>query len=179
MYGRIHTSTATVAVLPEADEVDVDVNPEDLRIDIFHSGGAGGQNVNKVLMSSLLLSTGFSGIISLVILLGGDFLILIVFGSAYHPVNVYLPLFIIVSLLYGAVNILMIFNVSLNNYFFNVPLFIGLFIEFFGIILFHQSIEAVLGVMLLAVCFITACMIILLIVKENIDKKIEKQPDLA
>ena len=46
--GRIHTSTATVAVLPEADEVDVDVNNEDLRIDIFHSGGAGGQNVNKV-----------------------------------------------------------------------------------------------------------------------------------
>jgi peptide chain release factor 1 len=46
--GRIHTSTATVAVLPEADEVDVDINPEDLRIDIFHSGGAGGQNVNKV-----------------------------------------------------------------------------------------------------------------------------------
>jgi len=46
--GRIHTSTATVAVLPEADEVEVDVNPEDLRIDIFHSGGAGGQNVNKV-----------------------------------------------------------------------------------------------------------------------------------
>ncbi len=46
--GRIHTSAATVAVLPEADEVDVDISPEDLRIDIFHSGGAGGQNVNKV-----------------------------------------------------------------------------------------------------------------------------------
>ncbi|NQT31010.1 MAG: peptide chain release factor 1 [Deltaproteobacteria bacterium] len=46
--GRIHTSTATVAVLPEADEVEINVNPEDLRIDIFHSGGAGGQNVNKV-----------------------------------------------------------------------------------------------------------------------------------
>jgi peptide chain release factor 1 len=46
--GRIHTSTATVAVLPEAEEVELDVNPDDLRIDIFHSGGAGGQNVNKV-----------------------------------------------------------------------------------------------------------------------------------
>jgi peptide chain release factor 1 len=46
--GRIHTSTATVAVLPEAEEVELDVNQDDLRIDIFHSGGAGGQNVNKV-----------------------------------------------------------------------------------------------------------------------------------
>lgn len=46
--GRIHTSTATVAVLPEAEEVDIDVDEKDLRIDIFHSSGAGGQNVNKV-----------------------------------------------------------------------------------------------------------------------------------
>jgi peptide chain release factor 1 len=46
--GRIHTSTATVAVLPEAEDVEVDIRPEDLRVDIFHSGGAGGQNVNKV-----------------------------------------------------------------------------------------------------------------------------------
>jgi peptide chain release factor 1 len=46
--GRIHTSTATVAVLPEADEVDVHINPDDLRIDIFHAGGHGGQNVQKV-----------------------------------------------------------------------------------------------------------------------------------
>jgi peptide chain release factor 1 len=46
--GRIHTSTATVAVLPEAEEVEVEVGESDLRIDIFHSGGAGGQNVNKV-----------------------------------------------------------------------------------------------------------------------------------
>ncbi|MDO8670438.1 MAG: peptide chain release factor 1 [Dehalococcoidia bacterium] len=46
--GRIHTSTATVAVLPEVEEVEVEVNPDDLRIDVFCSGGAGGQNVNKV-----------------------------------------------------------------------------------------------------------------------------------
>lgn len=46
--GRIHTSAATVAVLPEAEDVDVHINQEDLRIDIFRSGGKGGQNVNKV-----------------------------------------------------------------------------------------------------------------------------------
>jgi peptide chain release factor 1 len=46
--GRIHTSTATVAVLPEADEIDLEINPDELRIDIFHASGAGGQNVNKV-----------------------------------------------------------------------------------------------------------------------------------
>ncbi|SHN68723.1 peptide chain release factor 1 [Desulfitobacterium chlororespirans] len=44
--GRIHTSTTTVAVLPEAEEVDVDINPNDLRIDIFCSSGPGGQSVN-------------------------------------------------------------------------------------------------------------------------------------
>ncbi|HPO61903.1 MAG TPA: peptide chain release factor 1 [Candidatus Kapabacteria bacterium] len=46
--GRIHTSAATVAVLPEAEDVDIDIKEEDLRIDIFRSGGKGGQNVNKV-----------------------------------------------------------------------------------------------------------------------------------
>lgn len=44
--GRIHTSTATVAVLPEAEEIDVEIKPEDLRIDIFCSSGPGGQSVN-------------------------------------------------------------------------------------------------------------------------------------
>ena len=45
--GRIQTSTATVAVLPEAEEVDVEINPADLQIDTYRSGGAGGQHVNK------------------------------------------------------------------------------------------------------------------------------------
>ena len=44
--GRIHTSTATVAVLPEVDEVEVKINPDELRIDVFRSKGAGGQSVN-------------------------------------------------------------------------------------------------------------------------------------
>jgi len=46
--GRIHTSAATVAILPEVDDVEVHINENDLRIDIFRSGGKGGQNVNKV-----------------------------------------------------------------------------------------------------------------------------------
>lgn len=46
--GRIHTSTATVAILPEAEEVDISINPNDLKVDTFRSSGAGGQNVNKV-----------------------------------------------------------------------------------------------------------------------------------
>jgi peptide chain release factor 1 len=46
--GRVHTSAASVAVLPEVEDVQVDINPNDLKIDVYRSGGAGGQNVNKV-----------------------------------------------------------------------------------------------------------------------------------
>ena len=45
--GRIHTSTATVLVMPEAEEIDIQINPNDLQVDTYHSQGAGGQNVNK------------------------------------------------------------------------------------------------------------------------------------
>jgi len=55
--GRIHTSTATVAVLPEAGEVEVNINPDDLRIDIFHAGGHGGQNVQKVATAVRIVHT--------------------------------------------------------------------------------------------------------------------------
>ena len=44
--GRVHTSAATVAVLPEAEEVDIKINDSDLRIDVFRAGGPGGQSVN-------------------------------------------------------------------------------------------------------------------------------------
>jgi peptide chain release factor 1 len=46
--GRVHTSAATVAVLPEVEDVEIDINPADIQLDTFRSGGKGGQNVNKV-----------------------------------------------------------------------------------------------------------------------------------
>ncbi|CAJ1186826.1 peptide chain release factor 1 [Companilactobacillus nantensis] len=45
--GRVHTSTATVAVMPEYDEVDIDLDPKDIRTDVYRSSGAGGQHINK------------------------------------------------------------------------------------------------------------------------------------
>ena len=45
--GRVHTSTATVLVMPEAAEVDFELNPGDLRIDTYRASGAGGQHINK------------------------------------------------------------------------------------------------------------------------------------
>ena len=46
--GRVHTSAASVVVLPEVEDVEVDIDPSDIRVDVYRSGGAGGQNVNKV-----------------------------------------------------------------------------------------------------------------------------------
>ena len=60
--GRIHTSTATVAVLPKSEEIDIEINDDDIRTDVFHSGGAGGQNVNKV-ATAIRLTHSPSGIV--------------------------------------------------------------------------------------------------------------------
>jgi len=53
--GRIHTSTATVAVLPEVEDVEVEINPNDIEMDVYHSSSAGGQNVQKVATAIRLL----------------------------------------------------------------------------------------------------------------------------
>ena len=55
--GRIHTSTATVAVLPEMSEVEVEISPNDIRIDVFRAGGPGGQSVNTTDSACLLYTS--------------------------------------------------------------------------------------------------------------------------
>src|SRR5205823_9575614 len=60
--GRIHTSAATVAVLPEPEDVEIDIKPEDYRLDLFCSSGPGGQHVNKT-QSAVRLTHLASGIV--------------------------------------------------------------------------------------------------------------------
>ncbi len=60
--GRIHTSTVTVAVLPEIEETEIPINPDDLKVDFFRAGGHGGQNVNKV-SSAVRITHGPSGLV--------------------------------------------------------------------------------------------------------------------
>jgi peptide chain release factor 1 len=60
--GRVHTSTATVAVLPEAEEVDVELDMKDIRIDLYRASGAGGQHVNKT-ESAIRLTHAPTGIV--------------------------------------------------------------------------------------------------------------------
>ena len=64
--GRIQTSTVTVAVMPEAEEVDVEIDEKEVKIDIYHSSSAGGQNVQKVATAIRLTHkpTGLSGAVS-------------------------------------------------------------------------------------------------------------------
>jgi peptide chain release factor 1 len=60
--GRVHTSAASVAILPEVEDVEIDINPADIQLDTFRSGGKGGQNVNKV-ETAVRLTHGPSGVV--------------------------------------------------------------------------------------------------------------------
>jgi peptide chain release factor 1 len=60
--GRVHTSTSTVLVMPEAEEIDVEINPNDVRVDVFRSSGKGGQGVNTT-DSAVRLTHGPTGIV--------------------------------------------------------------------------------------------------------------------
>lgn len=124
-----------------------------------------GQDVRKVLMNSLFISFTLSIISIILILLLSDTIILIVFGENYQSVVIYLPLLVVVFLIYGVVGILTNFNVALNNYSLNIPLFLGICIEIVGIIIFHDSLFTILTIMFISVCFMIFGLISLIFLK--------------
>lgn len=124
-----------------------------------------GQDVRKVLMNSLFISFTLSIISIILILLLSDTIILIVFGENYQSVVIYLPLLVVVFLIYGVVGILTNFNVALNNYSLNIPLFLGICLEIVGIIIFHDSLFTILTIMFISVCFMIFGLISLIFLK--------------
>ncbi|UCE12644.1 MAG: oligosaccharide flippase family protein [Candidatus Heimdallarchaeota archaeon] len=124
-----------------------------------------GQDARKVLMNSLLISITLSIVSVIIILFLGDSIILIIFGKTYRSVVIYLPLLVVVFLIYGVVGILTNFNVALNNYSLNIPLFLGICIEIVGIVLYHDSLFTVLTIMLFSACFMVFGLICLIFLK--------------
>ncbi|MFX1285678.1 MAG: oligosaccharide flippase family protein [Promethearchaeota archaeon] len=125
------------------------------------------QDVLKVLKTSLLISLCLSMVVYLSIFFMGEFFVLTIFGELYRPAIAYLPFFTLVFLLYGVVAILINYNVALNNYSYNIPLFLGIIFEVIGIILFHDSLSTIFLIMFFSVCFMIFGIISMILVKRD------------